>query len=62
MHVVRDGVPVFKRDRKLSAWAGEDWADTQTTVARRRGYVPFVSGEALSEASTDQDEESTVLA
>ncbi|PBB88016.1 hypothetical protein CK216_05705 [Mesorhizobium sp. WSM3876] len=60
MHVVRDGVPVFKRDRKLSAWAGEDWTDTQTSVARRKTYVPFMSGEPVSEASTALDEESTV--
>lgn len=61
MHVVRDGVPVFKRDRKLSTWAGEDWTDTQTSVAIRRTYVPFMSREAVSEASTTLDEESTVL-
>lgn len=60
MHVVRDSVSVFKRDRKLSAWAGEDWTDTQTSVARRKTYVPFMSGSGLSEASTTLDEECTV--
>lgn len=62
MHVVRDGVPIFKRDRKLSAWAGEDWVDTQTRVAMRTDYRPFVRGQGISEASTDRDGESTVHA
>lgn len=62
MHIVREGVPIFKRDRKVSAWAGEDWIDTQTDVARRRKYTPFPTGEGLSAASADWTEESTVHA
>ncbi|WP_189367535.1 hypothetical protein [Mesorhizobium sp. M7A.F.Ca.ET.027.02.1.1] len=45
----------------MSTWAGEDWADTQTSVAIRRTYVPFMSREAVSEASSTSDEESIIL-
>ncbi|MGY3328875.1 hypothetical protein ACVILI_001892 [Mesorhizobium sp. USDA 4775] len=60
MHIVRDGVPIFKRDRKLSAWAGEDWIDTQTRVAVRTEYRPFVRGSGISEAARGPDVECTV--
>lgn len=53
MHIVRDGMSIFKRDRKLSAWAREDWIDTQTGVARRKDYAPFPTGKGISGASTD---------
>jgi len=48
VHVVRSAAsgstPVFKRDRKLSAWAGEDWVDGQSKVAHRVKYRPFGGG------------------
>lgn len=50
---------IFKRDRKLSAWAGEDWIDTQTGVARRKDYAPFPTGNDISGASCVSRLEST---
>ena len=35
VQVIRDGNPVFRRDRQLAAWASEDYVDNQKEVARR---------------------------
>lgn len=62
MHVVRDGVSIFKRDRKLSAWADEDWTEDDVGGLRRKKYREFPTGKRLQKAPATSDVESAVPA
>lgn len=56
VHIIRNGKPVFKRDRKLSAWARYDVIDRQTQSATLNKFVPFSQRSSQKQPSSDLDE------